>query len=349
MVYLLMCVVFLALIACISIFSNSVLADENIQHPYKWIDVAHKLALNDPYGARDLMTYYDHKIKIVVNSPTGNNPTGIISKINCEIYKKRAITAKGLLAPDIIYEYQSEEKGQIFENFFIIEQQHARKTDFGQRAHSIMARINEERKTGNIGFLAIFTGDSGGVTHFSRNFISGGSISINYRSINVKDLDLGELRNDKRIFSLILLADRLFLASSELREEQEANAMEVLNRVKILAKELNLEISRFSYITDFVYRLFIATDEELVDNFKEVYKMMGVLSPSVSEQKLWADALKTKAARASANKAREEMALKMIEDRFSDEFIINYTGLSERHVKGLRKRISSSSSPDKSE
>ncbi|MDR1607689.1 MAG: hypothetical protein LBT38_04685 [Deltaproteobacteria bacterium] len=76
---------------------------------------------------------------------------------------------------------------------------------------------------------------------------------------------------------------------------------------------------------------------------------MDDLSSAVSDQELWAMAFKEKAIRASANKAREEVALKMIGLQCSDEFIINATGLPERHVKGLRKRISSSSSPDKSE
>jgi hypothetical protein len=212
-----------------------------------------------------------------------------------------------------------------------------------------MTRVNNEYPSENIDFLAIFIGDYNGVTNLSNCSISGGCIEINNHSIIVKDLDLEELRNDKRIFSLILLADRLLLGSSMAREDREAIAMEVLTRSKTLAEELNLDISRFYYVIEFVHRIFIAADEVLLDKFEDVYENMAVLSPDLNDQGLWTAALVEKTLEMAVYDGLEFVALRLIKGQLSDEFIVDLTELSERWVIVLRKRISSSSSTDKSE
>jgi hypothetical protein len=98
-----------------------------MQNNFKWFEVAHKLALKDPYGARDLLTYIGYNKKISFNTLTEQNKTGIRVKINSEVYKEGAIESKGSLTPDIIYEFQSEEKDQILENILVIELQRIKK------------------------------------------------------------------------------------------------------------------------------------------------------------------------------------------------------------------------------
>jgi hypothetical protein len=162
--------------------------------------------------------------------------------------------------------------GDVPRAMFLIEQQHRTDgkefdSDFGLRMFQSFYRASDEFKV-PVTSLAIFTGQSGLVDNYSWSW-QGTSVNFGFNAYSVAKANAEELRQDERIFALLVLAGKRMLDADGKAAKREEYSLELLDLLK--SRGLNEEKS-WSF-KRFIYRVLQIGKEDIAPKVKEVWKM----------------------------------------------------------------------------
>ena len=114
----------------------------------------------------------------------------------------------GMRVPDVVASVPVR-GGETRKVVFVIEQQHAYDRNFARRMFEGFYRVSDQLKT-PVTSLAIFTGNIREESRYEYDCF-GTRLAFEYNSYSVATADTGELRNDGRVFSVVVLAAKLML------------------------------------------------------------------------------------------------------------------------------------------
>jgi hypothetical protein len=150
---------------------------------------------------------------------------------------------------------------------FVIEQQHKKDRELGRRMFQSFYRTSDEFQV-PVTALAILTGQ---VKPSNRYYWSweGTSVDFRYNVYIVAKADVEELKRDKRMFALPVLASKRMLDAGGNPEKRGEYSLELLN----LLNSKNLSAEKAWSVKRFIYRILQVGRADIDPKVKEVWKM----------------------------------------------------------------------------
>jgi hypothetical protein len=220
---------------------------------------------------------------------------------------------------------------------FLAEQQHEKDDTLPGRLFQSYYRASDEFRI-PVTALARFTGKEKPVGNYFRSY-HGTEVNFKYNIYSVMEANGEELKEDKRIFALPVLAAKRMLEAGGHAEKRGKYSLELLDltEARKLGSEKTWSLKRF------VYRILQVGKDDIDPKVREAWKMQfRPISEVVRDIHLrdareeGMEAGMEKGMEKGREKGKFEVARSMLADGFPAETVRKYTGLDESSILSLR-------------
>jgi hypothetical protein len=215
---------------------------------------------------------------------------------------------------------------------FLVEQQHEKDESLPLRMFQSYYRASDEYAS-PVTSLAIFTGQSKPMDTYTRNW-QGTSVSFTYNTYSVSEADVEELKRDKRVFAIPVLAGKRMLEASGKPSERGAYSLELLD----LTEARGLEPGKAWWLKNFIHRILRINDKDIDPKVKEVWKMKFRPIDEVIREINIRDAREAGKEEGKEEGKKEkalEIARNFLSNGVSPDIIVKSTGVSLEDIRGL--------------
>jgi len=203
---------------------------------------------------------------------------------------------------------------------FLVEQQHEKDDSLPLRMFQSYYRACDEYVS-PVTSLAIFTGQAKPMDTYTRTW-QGTSVSFIYNIYSVSEANVEELKRDKRIFAIPVLAGKRMLDARGKPSERGNYSLELLE----LTEARGLEPEKAWWLKNFIHRILRINDKDIDPKVKEVWKMKFRPIDEVIRDLNIRDAKEEKAL---------EVARNFLAEGFAPEVVAKNTGLTMEDIRGL--------------
>jgi hypothetical protein len=199
---------------------------------------------------------------------------------------------------------------------FLVEQQHEKDESLPLRMFQSYYRACDEYAS-PVTSLAIFTGGAKPVDTYT-NMWYGTSVSFTYNIYSVLGADAEELKRDKRIFALPVLAAKRMLDAKGSAKKREEYSLELLD----LTESRRLDEETMWSLKNFIHRILRIGDKDIDPKVREAWKMkFRPIDEVVRDIRI--------------RDAKEEVARNFLADGIPPEVVARNTGLTMEDIRGL--------------
>jgi hypothetical protein len=211
--------------------------------------------------------------------------------------------------------------GEVSRAVFLAEQQHEECKDLPLRIFQSFYRASDEFQV-PVTSLAIFTGKEKPIGAYFQSY-HGTEVNFKYNVYSVAEANAEELKGDKRIFALPVLAGKRMLEADGYPERRGNFSLELLG----LTEARKLSNEKTWSLKKFVYRILQIGKKDIDPRVKEAWKMQFRPIDEVVRDIHIRDAKEEKAF---------EIARSMFAEGLSAETVRKCTGLDESAILSLR-------------
>ena len=222
-----------------------------------------------------------------------------------------------------------------------VEQQHAYDKNFPLRMFQIHYRMSDQLQL-PVTSLAIFTGDRNPAAVYLKEYY-GTRVQFEYNVYHVINADEEELKNDTRIFALVILTAKKMIEARGDPKKRGQFSLELLQ----LLRERGYDDKRVQSLQVFIYHILQIKDNNIDSEVREEWKMQGIpISEAVKEiyirdaieegKEIGLEEGMEKGKEIGLEEGRLQVARSMLDDGFPPETIQKYTGLDKENILALR-------------
>jgi hypothetical protein len=199
---------------------------------------------------------------------------------------------------------------------FLVEQQHEEDKTLPLRMFQSYYRASDEYAI-PVTSLAILTGGAKPINMYTSSWY-GTSVSFTYNIYSVPRADAEELKRDKRIFAIPVLAAKRMLDAKGSAKKREEYSLELLGLTE--ARRLNEE-TMWSF-KNFIHRILRIGDKDIDSKVREAWKMkFRPIDEVISDIRI--------------RDAKEEVARNFLADGIPPDVVARNTGLELKDVQEL--------------